>query len=116
MILFVNYLGKMRGYTQFSFWISITLVKIYVPCVIINRGKNTIELVGTVLKKLHISLFFIQIEFFERKVERKLGRINYKSSETSNNHRLSDKGCLRLGNADLDLKTWIFGFPIEHKI
>ena len=50
MILFVNYLGKMRGYPQFSFWISITLVKIYIPCVIINRGKNTIELVGTVLK------------------------------------------------------------------
>ena len=51
MILFVNYLGKMRGYPQFSFWISITLAKIYIPCVIINRGKNTIEFVGTVLKK-----------------------------------------------------------------
>ena len=50
MISFVNYLGKMRGYPQFSFWISITLVKIYIPCVVINRGKNTIELVGTVLK------------------------------------------------------------------
>ena len=46
----MNYLGKMRGYPQFSFWISITLVKIYIPCIIINRGKNTIELVGTVLK------------------------------------------------------------------
>ena len=52
MILFVNYLGKMRGYPQFSFWISITLVKIYIPCVIINRGKNTIELVGTVLRRI----------------------------------------------------------------
>ena len=51
VILFVNYLGKMRGYPQFSFWISITLVKIYIPCVIINGGKNTIELVGTVLNK-----------------------------------------------------------------
>ena len=46
----MNYLGKKRGYPQFCFWISITLVKIYIPCVIINRGKNTIELVGTVLK------------------------------------------------------------------
>ena len=52
MILFVNHLGKMRGYPQFSFWISITLVKIYIPCVIINRGKNTIELVGTVLNSV----------------------------------------------------------------
>ena len=34
----------------FSFWISIALVKIYISCVIINRGKNTFELVGTVLK------------------------------------------------------------------
>ena len=40
----------MRGYPQFSFWISIVLVKIYVSWVIINRGKNTFELVGTVLK------------------------------------------------------------------
>ena len=24
--------------------------------------------------------------------------------------------CLPLGNPDLDLKIWIFGFPIEHKI
>ena len=38
----------MRGYPQFSFWISITLGKIYLSCIIINRGKNTIELVGTV--------------------------------------------------------------------
>ena len=40
----------MRGYPQFSFWISITLVKIYISCIIINRGKNTFELVGTVFK------------------------------------------------------------------
>ena len=40
----------MRGYPQFSFWISIVLVKIYISCIIINRGKNTFELVGTVLK------------------------------------------------------------------
>ena len=39
----------MCGYPLFSFWISVTLVKIYVSCIIINRGKNTFELVGTVL-------------------------------------------------------------------
>ena len=58
MILFVNYLGKMRGYPQFSFWISITLVKIYIPCVIINRGKNTIELVGTVLNSSSVGFSY----------------------------------------------------------
>ena len=31
---------KMRGYPQFSFWISITLVKIYISCIITHRGKN----------------------------------------------------------------------------
>ena len=40
----------MRDYPEFSFWISITLVKIYISCIIIKRGKNTIEFVGTVLK------------------------------------------------------------------
>ena len=40
----------MHGYPQFSFWISMTLVKIYISCIIINRGKNTFELVGIVLK------------------------------------------------------------------
>ena len=41
----------MRSYPQFSFWISITLGKIYllVSCIIINRGKSNFELVGTVL-------------------------------------------------------------------
>ena len=48
-ILFMNYRGKMHGYPQFSFWISMKLVKIYISCIIINRGKNTFELVGTVL-------------------------------------------------------------------
>ena len=41
----------MRGYPQFSFWISIALVKIYISYIIINRGKNTFELVGAVLKE-----------------------------------------------------------------
>ena len=35
---------------QFSFWISIALVKIYIS--FINRGKNTFELVGTVLNRM----------------------------------------------------------------
>jgi len=40
----------MRGYPQFSFWISKALVNIYISSIIINRGKITFELVGTVLK------------------------------------------------------------------
>ena len=40
---------------QFSFWISITLGKIYLSRIIINRGKNTFELVGTVLKHKPVS-------------------------------------------------------------
>ena len=39
----------MRGYPQFSFSISITLGKIYVSRIIINRAKNIFELVGAVL-------------------------------------------------------------------
>ena len=41
---------------NFSFWISITLGKIYLSCIIINRGKNTFELVGTVLKFNYVKL------------------------------------------------------------
>ena len=44
---------KMRGYPQFSFWISIALVKIYISCIIINWAKiplNNSLLVGTVHK------------------------------------------------------------------
>ena len=44
----------MRGYLQFSFWISTTLVKIYLSCIIVNRGKNTFELVGTVLNSYKV--------------------------------------------------------------
>ena len=43
----------MRGYLQFSFWISITHVRIYISCIVINRGKNIFELEGTVLKLLN---------------------------------------------------------------
>ena len=48
----------MRGYPQFSFWISITLVKIYISCIIVNRGKNTLKFVGTVLKVSSIQASF----------------------------------------------------------
>ena len=40
----------MPGYPQFSFWISITLVKICFSRIVRKLRKNTIELVGTVLK------------------------------------------------------------------
>ena len=50
-MLFMDYLWNMRGYPQFSIWISITLVKIYISRIIINRGKSTFELIGTVLKR-----------------------------------------------------------------
>ena len=40
----------MRVYPQFSSRISVTLVKINISCLIVNQGKNTFELVGTVLK------------------------------------------------------------------
>ena len=43
----INYLWKCVVTTIFFFWISITLVKIYISCVIINRGK-----VGSVLNLL----------------------------------------------------------------
>ena len=48
------------GYPQFSFWISIALVKIYISYITINRGKNTFELVGTVLKRSLIQLNVIK--------------------------------------------------------
>ena len=45
----------MRGYPQFSFWISIEVVKIYISCIITHRGKKYLLLVGTVLKKKTIA-------------------------------------------------------------
>ena len=52
----------MRGYPQLFFWISITLAKIYIPCIIINRGKNTIELVGTVLNQIDLYSFCTEVK------------------------------------------------------
>ena len=49
----------MRGYPQFSFWISITLVKIYICCIIINRGKNTFEQVGTVFNVTRLFILLV---------------------------------------------------------
>ena len=43
----------MRGYPKFSFSISIALFKIYISRTMVNRGKNTFELVGTVLNMHH---------------------------------------------------------------
>ena len=40
----------MRGYPQFSFWISTTLVNICFSRIFSKPRKNTFELVGTVLK------------------------------------------------------------------
>ena len=37
---------------NFLCWILITLAKIYISYIIINRGKNIFELIGTVLKLL----------------------------------------------------------------
>ena len=42
----------MRGYPQFPFWISITLVKICFSRIFGKPRKNSFELVGTVLKLL----------------------------------------------------------------
>ena len=60
-ILLVNSLQKMRGYPQFSFWISITLVKICFSRIVSKPRKNTFELVGTVLK---VSIWAREISSF----------------------------------------------------
>ena len=47
----LNYLSKMRGFPQFSFWIPIALAKICFSCIYSHKPrKNTSVLVGTVLK------------------------------------------------------------------
>ena len=57
----INYLRKMRGYPQFSFWISITLVKICFSHVFSEPHKNTFELVGTVLNTNLFKVFMIYV-------------------------------------------------------
>ena len=53
----------MHGYPQFSFWISITLVKICFSRVFSKAGKNTFELVGTVLNLWHFILDNVEFSF-----------------------------------------------------
>ena len=52
----------MRGYPQFSFWISIALVKIYYPRIVIKHTKNTSLLVGTVLDSCLIQILYYAID------------------------------------------------------
>ena len=42
----LNYLSKMHGYPQFSFWIPIVLTKIYFLRIVLNRAKNIPVLVS----------------------------------------------------------------------
>ena len=51
-MLLINYLRKMLGYPQFSFWNSITFVKICFSRIFSKPRKNTFELVATVLKQV----------------------------------------------------------------
>ena len=37
----VNYLSKMHGYPQFSFWIPRVLIKIYFIRIVLNRAKRS---------------------------------------------------------------------------
>ena len=48
-ILLINYLRKMCGYPRFSFWISLTYVKIFFSHIFSKLHKNVYESVGTVL-------------------------------------------------------------------
>ena len=54
----------MRGYPQFSFWISIGLVKIYISCIITHREKNIFNIVGTVLNVKTWVPFPAQLDIF----------------------------------------------------
>ena len=59
-VLLINYLLKMHGYPQFSFWISITLVQICFSRIFRKPRKNTctFELVGTILNQLSVLACF----------------------------------------------------------
>ena len=56
---------------------STTLVKIYLSCIITNRGKNTFELVGTVLNSY--ILYFLAILETKALIERELHYISFAS-------------------------------------
>ena len=60
----------MRGYPQFSFWISITLVQICFSRIFSKRRENTFELVGTVLKDQDSANFVrIQLKYLSLKLQ-----------------------------------------------
>ena len=59
----------MRGSSQFSFWISIALVKICFSCLFSGPRKNTFELVGTVLKFDTSSAYEPTIAFLPHLIE-----------------------------------------------
>ena len=42
----LNYLSKMHGYPQFSYWIPTVLTKIYFLRIVLNRAKNIPVLVS----------------------------------------------------------------------
>ena len=75
----------MRGHPQFSHWIPITLVKIYISFIIINRGKNTFELVGTVLKvpkkrENNFKIEIITIDLLSNRYNRLQARLHVKET------------------------------------
>ena len=47
----LNYLSKMHGYPQFSFWIPRVLTKIYFLRIVLNREKNITVLVSITDRK-----------------------------------------------------------------
>ena len=68
----------MRGYPQFSFSISIKLVKIYISRIIINRGKNTFELVGTALKDVRAHCYCASLQRTQIHVPRHASSARFK--------------------------------------
>ena len=56
----------MHDYPQFSFWISITLVKMCFSRIFSKLRKNTFELVGTVLKVFDSFSVFIEPISYQR--------------------------------------------------
>ena len=51
----LNYLSKMHGYPQFSFWIPRVLTKIYFLRIVLNRAKISREISSWPLEdKIHI--------------------------------------------------------------
>ena len=49
-----------------------TLVKTYISCIIISRGKNMFKLVGTVLKSGPLSRIFLYHEDFHKEGDNRI--------------------------------------------